>query len=81
MSVRRLMDPVYRDLRGVGFDGYEDFMKRTDLDFFTFADPFYPDACIPEHIKQGIYSSLESNAAHYTLPVGLDELRLSLIHI
>ena len=50
MSVRRLMDPVYRDLRGVGFDGYEDFMKRTDLDFFTFADPFYPDACIPEHI-------------------------------
>ncbi|MBC5738299.1 pyridoxal phosphate-dependent aminotransferase [Lawsonibacter faecis] len=75
MSVRRLMDPVYRDLRGVGFDGYEDFMKRTDLDFFTFADPFYPDACIPEHIKQGIYSSLESNAAHYTLPVGLDELR------
>lgn len=75
MGVKHLMDPVYQVLKGVGFDGYEDFLKREDLDFFTFADPYYPDSCIPQHIKEGIYRSLESNAAHYTLPVGLDELR------
>ena len=69
------MDPVYRDLNSVGFDGYEDFLAREDLDFFTFADPYYPDSCVPEHIKQGVIRSLDSNAAHYTLPVGSDALR------
>lgn len=75
MSVKHLMDPVYANLHGVGFDGYEDFMRREDIDFFTFADPFYPDAAIPEHVKQGIVESLNSNASHYTLPVGCEALR------
>lgn len=70
MSMRDKMDPVYANLEAPDFNGYEAFRSRTDIDFFGWADPFFPDPSVPEVVKRGIIESLNTNASHYTLPVG-----------
>ena len=39
------------------------------------ADPFFPDYSLPDHILDATVKSLETNGAHYTLPIGDKELR------
>lgn len=75
MSMRDKMDPVYAELEAPDFGGYEAFRSRTDIDFFGWADPYFPDPFMPESVKRGILKSLDTNASHYTLPVGDLKLR------
>jgi len=74
--VRELMDPEYakRTSRGSSFA----LVSSVDLSKITmmcWADPFYPDYSLPEHIKEATIKSLENNGAHYTVPIGDKELR------
>ena len=41
----------------------------------NWADPFRPDDCLPEHVKQAVIDSLNSTGAHYTFPTGDNDLR------
>ena len=75
MSIKHRMDPVYAALQTPDFDGYEAFRSRTDIDFFGWADPYFPDYSLPETVKQGILKSMEENASHYTLPIGDIKMR------
>jgi len=48
-------------------------------DLMCWADPFYPDPAIPEHIKKATIEGIESGeSAHYTMPIGNMELKLEL---
>ena len=43
------------------------------------ADPFYPDPAIPEHVKKATLAGLEDGtSAHYTMPIGNMELKIAL---
>ena len=43
------------------------------------ADPFYPDPAIPEHVKRATLAGLEDGtSAHYTMPIGNMELKMEL---
>lgn len=43
------------------------------------ADPFYPDPAIPEHVKKATVEGLErGTSAHYTMPIGNMELKIEL---
>lgn len=79
MSMKHKMDPVYAELVAPDFRGYEAFRSRTDIDFFGWADPFFPDPFMPEAVKRGILKSLETNASHYTLPVGDVRMREAVV--
>ncbi len=75
MDIRSKLDPAYGSFGMMNFASYEEFRKRTDIDFFGWADPFFPDPSVPESVKKGIMESLETNAAHYTLPIGDIKMR------
>ncbi len=75
MGMKEKMDPVYAKLKAPDFKEYETFRSRDDIDFFGWADPFFPDPSVPDVVKQGIIQSLNTNAAHYTLPVGDIKMR------
>ena len=48
-------------------------------DLMCWADPFYPDPAIPEHVKKATIEGIESGeSAHYTMPIGNMELKLEL---
>ena len=43
------------------------------------ADPFYPDPAIPEHVKKATLEGLkDGTSAHYTMPIGNMELKVEL---
>ena len=42
------------------------------------ADPFYPDPSVPEHVLEATIKALKTWGAHYTLPIGLLELRQAI---
>lgn len=43
------------------------------------ADPFFPDQAIPEHVKEAMEQSiLSGTATHYTMPIGNPELKVEI---
>ena len=43
------------------------------------ADPFYPDPAIPDHIQEVLIDTVKTGfPAHYTMPIGSLELRQEL---
>lgn len=43
------------------------------------ADPFFPDPAIPEHVKKATIEGIEKGtSAHYTMPIGNMELKIEL---
>lgn len=52
-----------------------DLMKN-GVDMLCWADPFFPDKVLPEHILQAVSDSLTNgSASHYTMPIGNPELK------
>ena len=44
----------------------------------NWADPFRPENRIPRHIQEAVVKSLETDASHYTFPLGSQELRVEI---
>ena len=44
----------------------------------NWADPFRPDDCIPEHVKQAVIDCLNTTGGHYTFPTGDNDLRVEV---
>lgn len=87
MGIREKLNPRFAPLQGGLFlnvtkadvgEGTGNFQK-TGGDVMAWADPFYPDPAIPESVKKAMMEALESGIpAHYTMPIGMLELRQAL---
>lgn len=78
-SVRHLMDPAYADRQwNEVFDPAATFdPEKVALMLVT--DPFEPDDCTPEHVREAAIASLrDGTAAHYSSPIGERELRAEI---
>ena len=87
MDVKSKMNDRFRDLQGGLFlevtkadvgEGAGNFMKAGG-DSMAWADPFFPDPSMPESVKKAMVEAIEGGfPAHYSMPIGLYELREAL---
>lgn len=78
------MNPAFRTFEGGLFaevekadvgDGFER-LQESGVDMMSWADPFMPDAAVPQHVKQAALNAMNDPiASHYTAPVGNTRLR------
>ncbi len=88
MGARDLVRKGWQDLSSgilkegsTGIDVRKD-MKEQGIALLTWADPYYPDYAMPEVVKEAMIRSLDEPAAtHYSLPMGMYELRVKLAEI
>ncbi|SDL05093.1 pyridoxal phosphate-dependent aminotransferase [Natronincola ferrireducens] len=51
-------------------DAYDN-MQKDGVRLMAWADPFYPDSSIPEHVKKATIKVIENGfSSHYTVPIG-----------
>ncbi len=84
MDVKNKMNAKFRDLQGGLFlevtkadvgEGAGNLMKQ-GVDIMAWADPFFPDPSIPDSVKDAMIEALKGGfPAHYSMPIGLYELR------
>lgn len=84
MSIKQLMNDRFKDLQGGLFlnvakadvgEGAGNFMKAGG-DIMAWADPFFPDAAIPESVQKALHDAVDDGfAAHYSMPIGDYQLR------
>jgi len=83
-TIRRKMRPEFQNLQG----GLFSQVKKADVgtavidlmangvDMLCWADPFFPDPVLPEHISQAVTRAMANgSASHYTMPIGNPELK------
>lgn len=84
MWVTKKMKPEFRKLKGGLFDeiskadvgGKADEMMAKGVDMLCWADPFFPDRVIPDHVKQAAFDAFDQGIGeHYTTPIGNLELK------
>ncbi|MDL2228804.1 pyridoxal phosphate-dependent aminotransferase [Treponema sp. OttesenSCG-928-L16] len=79
MDIKQKMRPAFSRLEGglfssvskadVGGAYYE--LERSGVAMMSWADPFYPDKSLPEHIRRALTDAASANlASHYTMPIG-----------
>jgi aspartate/methionine/tyrosine aminotransferase len=69
------MDPVYAARKSAGFMDLGSAGGADDVTMMCWADPFRPDDVTPEFVKAAAIASVQSDGAHYTLPIGDRALR------
>ena len=84
MNIRNKMSPGFARVEGGLFskvtkadvgDSYLELISK-GISPMGWADPFYPDGLMPEHVRKATVESIESGkASHYTVPIGNPELR------
>jgi aspartate/methionine/tyrosine aminotransferase len=87
MEIRDKMNPNFRTLRGGLFskvtkadvgEGAGKLIKQ-GVDIMAWADPFFPDPAIPESVKKVMIEAIAGGLpAHYSMPIGLYDLRAAL---
>src|SRR6056297_961223 len=87
MSIKDKMKAGFRNVEGGLFskvskadvgDAFVELAKN-GVTLMGWADPFTPDATIPEHIKEVMIKSLnEGTSSHYTMPIGNSELKIEI---
>lgn len=78
MNVQKMMDPIYLGLPDFGGVVAYKALRNLGVDDFGWADPFYPDPSVPQHVKQAIIKSLDGEASHYTLQIGSLKMRTAV---
>ena len=87
MSVQDKISKKFRGIQGGLFEKVSKADVGTALNdliangaaLMCWADPFYPDPAIPEHVKRATLAGLEDGtSAHYTMPIGNMELKMEL---
>lgn len=84
MSIRNKMAPAFAKLQGGLFskvtkadvgNAYLELINK-GVSPMGWADPFYPDGRMPEHVLNATIECIETGtASHYTVPIGNPELR------
>lgn len=87
MDVKAKMNPRFKDLQGGLFlevtkadvgEGAGKFMQAGG-DIMAWADPFFPDPSIPASVQKVMVEAVQNGfPAHYSMPIGLYELRCAL---
>jgi aspartate/methionine/tyrosine aminotransferase len=74
MSIRDRMNPSFARVGKIDFPAFLELVEggRT---LMGWADPFYPDPCLPDGVIEATKRALDTGKTHYTLPIGLRELR------
>ncbi len=71
------LNPHFAAVRRVDYQALQD---RLDHDYVMlgWADPFFPDPCLPEHVIAAAKGALDQHGAHYSLPIGSPALRRAI---
>lgn len=81
------MNPNFRGLQGGLFAAVSkadvgnvaDEMAKRGVDMLSWADPFMPDAALPEALARRAVAAIESGeAVHYTTPIGNHDLKVAI---
>ena len=84
MNIKNKIARGYADVQGGLFSSVEkadvgDVVSRLGargIDIMAWADPFFPDPSIPEHILEAYLNALKTGfPAHYTMPIGNTQLK------
>ena len=75
--IRKKMDPTFAELHGGRFEAYIKLSEK-GVTLMGWADPFYPDPITPAHVITATRDALEAGNTHYTIPIGLLELRKAI---
>lgn len=87
MSVRNKLAKNFKEIQGGLFSKVSKADVGTALNeliangaaLMCWADPFFPDPAIPEHVKEAtIKGIMEGTSAHYTMPIGNMELKIEI---
>lgn len=87
MSVRNKLAENFKKIQGGLFSKVSKADVGTALNeliangaaLMCWADPFFPDPAIPEHVKEAtIKGIMEGTSAHYTMPIGNMELKIEI---
>lgn len=87
MSIYDRMNVNFRNLQGGLFAAVSkadvgnvaDEMVKRGVDMLSWADPFMPDAVLPERLARRAISAIESGeAVHYTTPIGSHDLKVAI---
>lgn len=86
-KIKDKMNPNFSNLQGGLFlsvtkadvgEGAGKFIKSGG-DIMAWADPFFPDPSIPDSVKKAMIEAVQNgSSAHYSMPIGLYELREAL---
>ena len=84
MSITSRMNPRFQKIQGGLFTevqkadvsgSYMDLAKQ-GIDLMGWADPFTPDYVLPQKVKKAFVDAVNDPlGAHYTAPIGNDELK------
>ncbi len=87
MDIKSKMASGYQELQGGLFASVSKADVGTAISaliengaaLMCWADPFYPDHVVPEHVKKAAREAVEEGmAAHYTMPIGNFELKVEI---
>lgn len=87
MSVRNKLAENFKEIQGGLFSKVSKADVGTALNeliangaaLMCWADPFFPDPAIPEHVKEATMKGImEGTSAHYTMPIGNMELKIEI---
>ena len=71
--MREKLNPYFASLADRESNGFSGFGEGCD--WLSWADPFYPVSELPKEVYDACVEALNGPGAHYTLPMGLEELR------
>lgn len=84
MEIKQKMNPRFARLEGGLFStvtkadvgsAYND-LQAQGVSLMGWADPFYPDPSIPQHLMDAAIAHLRNGfPSHYTMPIGSTELK------
>jgi aspartate/methionine/tyrosine aminotransferase len=68
------LNPHFASVRRTDYKTLQDRIAEGYV-MLGWADPFFPDPCLPEHVISAAKRALDQHGAHYSLPIGSLALR------
>jgi aspartate/methionine/tyrosine aminotransferase len=74
MTITSRVSPSFARVRTLDFNSLVALLNE-GYTMMGWADPFFPDACVPPHVIDAVKRGLDRGKTHYTVPIGSPELR------
>lgn len=72
--MKEKLNPYFASLADSAPNAFAKFGEGSD--WLSWADPFYPESRLPAHVREACVEALDGPGAHYTVPMGLEALRV-----
>ena len=76
IKIKKKMDPNFAGLKDNFFNNCKHLVDE-GISMLGWADPFYPDTIIPEHIREATIKAILEQRSHYTLP----NLKIIMVYV